>query len=90
MDQKEPHSEECVKSDRAMQLLQIIMLSALMGGGGYISNAVLEGQRIISKMGLQLERNTEEHRTMLDELRGNREAIVVLDRRVTVIETKAK
>ena len=73
-----------------MQLLQIIMLSALMGGGGYISNAVLEGQRIISKMGLQLERNTEEHRTMLDELRGNREAIVVLDRRVTVIETKAK
>lgn len=76
--------------DRAMQVMQLIMLSALLGGGGYIGNAVLEGQRAIARIGSQMEANASEHRLVYDELKTHRDSIAGLDRRVTVIETRGK
>lgn len=84
------NDEKPTTGDRALQVLQLIMLSALLGGGGYIGNSVLEGQRAVARISSQIEQNSAEHRLVYAELKEHRDSLVGLDRRVTVIETRVK
>ena len=83
-------AQESKHPDKAMQVLQLIMLTVLIGGGGYIGNSVLETQRAMAKLMQQMDQNASDHAAFNSELRAERDTIQGLDHRVTIIETRVK
>jgi len=91
------NEETGVVKDKALQILQTLMLLTLIGGMGWTVATTLENSRILAKMeALTVVRDAEMGRIanvtlhLSDQVDRLRDVDSVLDRRLTVVETKGK
>jgi len=86
-----------VKGDKALQLIQTIMLAALLGGGAWTWKTTQENQNTLSRLqeqslnrGEEMTRFIKTQDVILQQLDVMKNADATLDRRVSIIETRIK
>lgn len=85
------HTPKPAEGDmKAMQVLQTIMLAILLATGGWGLKTLLENQITLGRIEPQLNDVAAKQRYVLDELQKLHDADMLMDKRVSVIETKIK
>jgi hypothetical protein len=80
------NSERAPKSDRALQILQTILLTTLLGVGGWNLLTTVETQKSMATLTESLNIRSHQIDAMADEIRGLHASDNQLDRRVTTLE----